>query len=118
MAQVNPLFFVVFFIAWATMMGSYFHFALCVAPAALRNWAEKKGYQIIKKRSAGPLDWWSYAKGSGHQIYRLVIVDEDGQTRGGLREWGPLIGSVSHRTAARWRPVGTRQEHYRTRSSR
>jgi hypothetical protein len=68
--EVNPLFLLLFFIAWAAMMGSYFYFALHVAPSALRRWAEEQGYQIVKKRIAGPLDWWSFAKFSGHQIYR------------------------------------------------
>lgn len=88
MAQLGFLVGMLLFVAWATMMGSYLYFLRHVAPSALRLWAEEHGYQIIKKQTPGPLAWWSFAKGSGHHIYRVVVLDEKGSTRGGLVRLG------------------------------
>jgi hypothetical protein len=88
MALANFLVFGLFLIAWMAVMGAYLYFARCVAPAAVQNWAKEQGYQIINKRNAGPLERWSYARGSGHQIYRLVILDINGHTRSGLARVG------------------------------
>ncbi|MHB1556597.1 MAG: hypothetical protein ACYC61_03835, partial [Isosphaeraceae bacterium] len=85
---MNLLFPMLLFVAWATIMGSYLYFAWHIAPSALRLWTEVNGYQIIKKRSAWPLEWWSFAKGSGHHVYRVVVMDEDGVTQRGLVRLG------------------------------
>lgn len=84
---MNPSTSILFLIVCA-MMGSYLYFALHVAPFALCRWAEEHGYQVIQRQRAGPLDWWSFSKGSGHHIYRVVILDEAGETRRGLARVG------------------------------
>ena len=76
MSEANQIVLILFFFVWSAVMGSYFYFAWHVAPSTLSRWAEKHGYQIIGKKNAGPLDWFSYAKGSGHQIYRVSVLDE------------------------------------------
>ncbi len=88
MAQSNPLFVIFFFVVWSTIMGSYFYFGWHIAPSALSHWAEEQGYQVIEKKSAGPLEWWSYSQGSGHHVYRIVVLDEQGQTWRGLARVG------------------------------
>jgi hypothetical protein len=88
MPRANLALVILFFIAWSAVTGSYLYFALHVAPLSLARWAEQYGYRIIEKRLAGPLDWFSCAKGSGHQVYRVVVIDEDGQTRSGLAQVG------------------------------
>ena len=99
-----------FFIVWATVMGSYLYFALHVAPSALKRWAEEQGYQILERRNAGPIDWWSYSEGSGHHIYRVVLLDEEGQARRGLVRVGTpywFCLSVSHcPVEVRWKSLG------------
>jgi hypothetical protein len=101
---------VLFFIAWATIMGSYLYFVLDIAPSALRRWAKEQGYHIIKKRIAGPFDRWSFAKGSGHHIYRVVILDHEGLSRGGLVRVGTpywfCVSSGRCPVKARWDPPG------------
>jgi hypothetical protein len=115
MASFNVLFALVFFAVWATLMGSYLFFNLRVAPAALERWAKEQGVQIVEKRMAGPLDWWSYAKGSGHQIYRLVVVDKMKETRSGLARVGMpnwfCLSSGRCPVEARWDPPGKLRPH-------
>lgn len=82
--QVNPLFLVVFLTLWSVVMGTYLHFRMRVAPAALRRWADEQGYQIVEQKRAGFFDWLSVAKGSGHHVYRVVVRDRDGQEHPGL----------------------------------
>jgi hypothetical protein len=65
-------------------MGTYLHFWWRVAPTAVRLWAEAEGYEIVTRRNAGVFDWIAFAKGSGHHIYRVVVVDKLGQTLGGV----------------------------------
>lgn len=84
MAHTQPLLLVLFLTVWAMMMGSYLYFCWYVVPSALRRWAAKQSYQITEQKRAGIFDWFSFAEGSGHWIYRVVILDEAGQTRSGL----------------------------------
>ncbi len=110
MAQQNLLFPVLFFVAWATIMGSYLYFSCHVAPSALRLWAEDHSYQVIKRRSAWPLEWWSFAKGSGHHIYRVVLLDGEGSTRRGLVRLGNpqwfCLSPARCPVEVRWDPPG------------
>src|SRR5262249_36014289 len=69
---------------WSVVMGTYLHFCLRVAPAALRRWADAEGYQIIEQKRAGIFDWFSVATGSGHYIYRVAVRDREGQEHQGL----------------------------------
>jgi hypothetical protein len=85
---VNLLLPLLFFAVWAAMMGSYVYFVWHVAPSALRRWSEEQRYQLIEKRIAGAFDWFLHAKGSGHHIYRIVILDDKGQSRRGLAIMG------------------------------
>jgi hypothetical protein len=80
----HPLFVILFFIVWSAVMGSFLYFTWHVAPTALRDWAEEQGLQVIRRRHAGPLAWHSFAKGSGHLVYRVQILDSAGQTWSGL----------------------------------
>jgi hypothetical protein len=82
--DANPVFLVVFLALWSVVMGTYLHFCVRVAPAALRHWADTEGYKIVEQKRAGIFDWFSYASGSGHYVYRLVVQDSEGQEHQGL----------------------------------
>jgi hypothetical protein len=107
-AHVNTLALLAFFAAWCAIMGSFTYFSWRVAPAALTRWAESEGYQIIKRKKAGMFDWFRFAKGSGHWIYRIVVMDKTGRSRSGLVRVGNpywICLSVNRCPAeARWDP--------------
>jgi hypothetical protein len=82
--DANPVFLVGFLAVWAVVMGSYLHFCLRVAPAAFRRWADAEGYQIVERKQASIFDWFSFAAGSGHHVYRVVLRDREGRDHEGL----------------------------------
>jgi hypothetical protein len=97
--NINPdlkLFAIIgFLVIWSVLMGSYLYFWWHVAPEALRRWAKSEGFQIIERKRSGMFDWVSFAKGrnsfakdSGHRIYRVVVRDKAGLTRRGLARVG------------------------------
>lgn len=81
---VSPLFGVLFFAVWLAVMGSFLYFRSHVAPSALHRWAQEEGYRIIEQKTAGPFEWYSFARGSGHWVYRVAVQDNDGQILRGL----------------------------------
>jgi hypothetical protein len=93
--DLKPMAIIGFLVIWSVLMGSYLYFLWRVAPLALRRWAETEGYQIVERKRAGMFDWVSFAKGrhsfakdSGHRIYRVVVRNEAGLTRRGLARVG------------------------------
>jgi hypothetical protein len=82
--EVNPVVLVLFLTLWSGVMGMYLHFWWRVAPAALRRWADAEGYQIVERRRAGLLDWFSFAAGSGHHVFQVVVRDREGREHQGL----------------------------------
>ena len=84
MSVIGELAFFAAFAGWLTIVGSYSYFCWRVAPSALGLWAEAEGYRIVSRRNAGIFDRFTFANGSGHQVYRVVVVDKTGQTLSGL----------------------------------
>lgn len=82
--HASPAYIVGFLILWSLVMGTYLHFRLRVAPAALRRWADAEGYKIVAQKWPGPFDWFSVASGSGQHVFRVVVRDREGQERRGL----------------------------------
>ena len=68
----------------ATFMGSAWYFSWLGTRRCSRLWAEAQGYHLLSRKIAGMFDWFTFAKGSGHQIYRVVVVDKTGQTLSGV----------------------------------
>ena len=103
---MHPLFPILFFMVWAMLMGSFLYFSWHVAPSALRRWAAEHDYQIIERKKAGIFDWFFCAKGSGHWVYRIVVLDNTGETRRGLARIGeaywPCLSSSRCPVEVRW----------------
>ena len=83
MFDAKTVFVALFFILWSVAMGTYIHFRLR-APAALRRWADAEGYQIIERKQAGFFGWFSFAAGSGHHVFKVVVRDRESQEHRGL----------------------------------
>lgn len=116
--NANSIAFLLFFALWLLMMGTYLHFAWRVAPAALRRWAEAEGYEVIERKQAGPFDWFTFAGGSGHHVYRVVVRDRDGHEHSGLVRLGTPYWFCSSASRCpvevRWREaVGTLEQFRR-----
>lgn len=82
--NTHPAFFMAFVLVWSFIGVTYLHFWWRVAPAALRIWAEGEGYGFISQKWAGVMDWISFAGGSGHIVYRVVVRDREGKEQHGL----------------------------------
>lgn len=80
--------FEVVFPLWLLVMGSYLHFRFRVAPLALQEWAHTEGYEIVHRENARRRDRRSFAEGTGHWVYRVIVRDKAGRNRDGLARVG------------------------------
>jgi hypothetical protein len=72
MSFIELLFLFVVFPIWLFIMASFAYFYVHVSPAAIRRWSAENDFKIIDLKTAGPLQAWSFASGTGHRVYRVV----------------------------------------------
>jgi hypothetical protein len=75
----------VFAVCFALMFSSL-RFVWFLAPAAVRRWADERGYSIVRRRQAGPLTLLCLvvAAGPAQMLCRVVVQDKLGRLQDGV----------------------------------
>jgi hypothetical protein len=98
----------VFAVRFALLFSSL-RFVWFLAAAAVRRWADERGYSIVRRRQAGPLTllWLTVRARPAQMLYRVVVQDKLGRLQEGVllvghRDFPSLVLSGCPVEVARW----------------